>query len=228
MKAILVVGASRGIGLGLAGAFLARGWRVTATERTAAPGLDALVAEAGERLDRAHLVLGDRGSEAAFLAATAGARFDAIVFNAGIFGPRHQSTEAATREEIAELMDVNALAPSRLAHRLLPRLAAPHGVLAFLTSRLGSVAENRSGAMDLYRMSKAALNMATRSLAAGADVRDVTILSLHPGWVKTDMGGEAAPIEVEASATGLAEVIERMAGRQGHHFLDWEGNIIAW
>ncbi|WP_448585982.1 SDR family oxidoreductase [Thermaurantiacus sp.] len=228
MPAILVIGASRGIGLGLARTFVARGWEVTATERTPGPGLDALAAESGGRLRRTPLVLGMRGSEAAFLAAMAPLRFDAIVFNAGIFGPRHQSVEAATREEIAELMDVNALAPARLAHRLLPRLRAPAGVLAFMTSRLGSIAENGSGAMDLYRMSKAALNMATRSLAAQADVRDLTILSLHPGWVRTDMGGEAAPISVEASTAGLATVIERMAGRHGHHFLDWEGQPIAW
>ncbi|MCS6987249.1 MAG: SDR family NAD(P)-dependent oxidoreductase [Sphingomonadaceae bacterium] len=227
MDRALVVGASRGIGLALAAELLARGWHVLATERERSPGLDRLAADAGDRLERAHVTLGDRASERAFVAGLGDRRFDVVVLNAGIFGPRHQSLDVA-RAELAELIDVNALAPVRLAHRLLPRLATPDGVLAFMTSRLGSVTENRSGGMDLYRLSKAGLNMLTRSLAAGNEVRGITILSLHPGWVRTTMGGEAAPLEPAASARGLARVLAEARGRGGHHFLDFEGQPIPW
>lgn len=226
MQSILIVGASRGIGLALADCFLAQGWHVVATERSPSEGLDALAARGG-RLDRLTLDLGDRASEQAFLAALGHEGFDAIVMNAGIFGPRHQSLEAS-RAEVAELVEVNALAPVRLGHRLMPRLAVPDGVLAFMTSRLGSLAENLSGGMDLYRLSKAALNMLTRSLVAGNEVRGLTILNLHPGWVKTDMGGEAAPLDAQTSAEGLARVIIASAGRGGQHFLDFEGEAIPW
>ena len=227
IDSILIVGASRGIGLALTREFLGLGWRVMATERHPSTGLDHLAAEAGDRLLRAPLALGDRESERAFVAGLAGLSFKAVVMNAGIFGPGHQSLDTL-REEVAELLEVNALAPVRLAHRLMANLAVPDGVLAFMTSRLGSLAENQSGGMDLYRLSKAALNMLTRSLVAGNEVRGLTILNLHPGWVKTDMGGEAAPLDVETSARGLARVIMDAAGRGGQHFLDYQGETIPW
>lgn len=227
MGKILIIGASRGIGLALTAEYLGRGWTVLATERTPSAGLDALAAKAGSALQRATLSLGDRASEQAFVAGLQGRSFAAIVMNAGIFGPAHQSLEAS-REEVGELVEVNALAPVRLAHRLLPHLAVPDGVLAFMTSRMGSLGENLSGGMDLYRLSKAALNMLTRSLAAGNEVRGLTILNLHPGWVKTDMGGEAAPLDAETSAKGLAQVIIGSAGRGGQHFLDYRGETLPW
>ncbi|WP_448578361.1 SDR family NAD(P)-dependent oxidoreductase [Thermaurantiacus sp.] len=227
MGKVLIVGASRGIGLALTAEFLSRGWKVLATERAPSAGLDALAAGAGGALQRATLTLGDRLSEQAFAGGLGGSSFAAIVMNAGIFGPAHQSLEAS-REEVGALVDVNALAPVRLAHRLMPHLAVPEGVLAFMTSRLGSLSENLSGGMDLYRLSKAALNMLTRSLAAGNEVRGLTVLNLHPGWVKTDMGGEAAPLDAATSARGLAQVIIDAAGRGGQHFLDHQGATIPW
>ncbi|MDT4887845.1 C-factor [compost metagenome] len=93
---------------------------------------------------------------------------------------------------------------------------------------MGSVADNLSGGLDLYRASKAALNSLTRSLAAGLGDSGVTVLNLHPGWVRTDMGGEQAPVEVQDSVRGLVDQVERFAGRGGQHYLDYQGEAIAW
>jgi NAD(P)-dependent dehydrogenase (short-subunit alcohol dehydrogenase family) len=217
----LIVGASRGIGLALARELSVRGWAVTATERTPS-ALRELPGVAVERADVA-----DDASGAKLAARLAGRRFRVVLLNAGIYGPRDATAGAATAELIAELMVVNAIGPIRLARRLLP-LVEEGGTLAFMSSRMGSVAANTSGNGELYRASKAALNSLTRSLVA-KDLagRAVTVLTLHPGWVRTDMGGGGADLSVEDSARGLADVLAAPHG-PGHHFLDHAGNAIAW
>ncbi|MDN6875048.1 SDR family oxidoreductase [Pseudomonas citronellolis] len=220
----LIIGASRGLGLGLVNQLLARGWEVTATVRDAANAgvLDSLPVRVES------LVLDDAASQDRFAEALAGQRFDLVYINAGIYGPPHQSALDASLAEVGELFMVNAVAPLRLAERLLPLLEPQRGVLAFMTSELGSVAGNESGGMGLYRASKAALNSLTRSLVAGLGETGLTVLNLHPGWVRTDMGGEAAPLDVETSAAGLIDQVEAYAGRGGQHYLDYQGTTIDW
>ncbi|MCP1608245.1 SDR family oxidoreductase [Pseudomonas citronellolis] len=220
----LIIGASRGLGLGLVNQLLARGWEVTATVRDAANAgvLDSLPVRVES------LVLDDAASQDRLAAALAGQRFDLVYINAGIYGPAHQSALDASLAEVGELFMVNAVAPLRLAERLLPLLEPQRGVLAFMTSELGSVAGNESGGMGLYRASKAALNSLTRSLVAGLGETGLTVLNLHPGWVRTDMGGEAAPLDVETSAAGLIDQVEAYAGRGGQHYLDYQGTTIDW
>ncbi|MED5606578.1 MULTISPECIES: SDR family oxidoreductase [Pseudomonas] len=220
----LIIGASRGLGLGLVNQLLARGWEVTATVRDAANAgvLDSLPVRVES------LVLDDAASQDRLAEALAGQRFALVYINAGIYGPPHQSALDASLVEVGELFMVNAVAPVRLAERLLPRLDAQRGVLAFMTSELGSVAGNESGGMALYRASKAALNSLTRSFVAGLGETGLTVLDLHPGWVRTDMGGEAAPLDVETSAAGLIDQVEAYAGRGGQYYLDYQGTTIDW
>ncbi len=222
-RAALVVGASRGIGLGLTAELAARGWHVTATRRSEGGALAPSGRVAVETVD-----ITDGASADAFVWRVAGRRFGLVLLNAGIYGPRDATVETASPELLRELMEVNAFAPVRLARRLLPCLA-PGGTLAFMSSRLGSVAANATGNGELYRASKAALNSLTRSLAA-KDLRHdpgAVVLTLHPGWVRTDMGGPGADLSVEDSARGLADVLE--ARREpGHRFLDHAGATIAW
>lgn len=105
-------------------------------------------------------------------------------------------------------MYTNAAAPIRLARRLLP-LIADGGTLAFMSSNMGSVADNLSGGMELYRASKAALNSLTRGfVATNVGDRPIAVLTMHPGWVRTAMGGPDAPLAIEESMAGLADVIE--------------------
>lgn len=218
-NSILILGASRGIGLGLAREFAQRGWQVVATERTrsaelhALDGVDVVTADVTEPASYAELDLVD-GS------------LDAVIINAGISGARHQSADQATPEEVAEVMMTNAYGPARAGRALLPKLK-DGGTLAFMSSLMGSVADS-SGGYELYRGSKAALNMLAKGIAEqNARARAIEVLSLHPGWVQTDMGGPNATRTVEQSVAGLADVIEN-AGSGGYRFVDYTGKILPY
>jgi NAD(P)-dependent dehydrogenase (short-subunit alcohol dehydrogenase family) len=225
----LIIGASRGIGLGLVRQLRARGWTLIATvrDRCTAVALAELSSTDGPPLTIEELDIADAASVVDFLAAIGDQTFDFALVNAGVLGPEHQSADRATSEELGDLFMTNAIAPIRIARRLYPRIATPDGSIGFMSSRMGSVADNTSGGLELYRASKAALNSLTRGLLAELGAT-ASILTLHPGWVRTDMGGEDAPLDVETSTAGLAEVIEANLGKPGHHFLDYAGDTIPW
>ncbi len=225
----LVVGANRGIGLGVVSAFLAREWDVIATARApdAAKDLQALAARNPGRVEIRALDMSDAAGIDGFAASLAGRTLDAILVNAGVAGPAHRSANAATVEETGELMFVNAIAPIRLGRLLLKSLKSGSGVLGYTSSVMGSVALN-AGGHELYRASKAALNSLSRGLFAEMRGRNLTLLTLHPGWVRTDMGGSGAPVRVEESARGLVDVILKSSGSRRHAFLDYQGKEIAW
>lgn len=223
-KSALIIGASRGLGLGLVRELLDRSWDVTATVRDAANAGE--LAALPVRVES--LVLDDVHSQDLLAETLAGAHFDLVFINAGIYGPAHQSAIDANQGDVGQLFMINAVAPLRLAERLLPRLNGERGVLAFMTSELGSVAGNESGGMALYRASKAALNSLTRSFVAELGETGITVLNLHPGWVRTDMGGGSAPLDVQTSVKGLADQVEGHAGRGGQFYLDYQGTTIDW
>ena len=228
-KTAIIVGASRGLGLGLAREFARRGWQVTATARNAAAAteLAGAAAAAGGGIAVEEVDLDRPESVDALAARLAGRRFGLVFINAGVPGPQHQSADIATPQEVGALMYTNAVAPIRLARRLLP-LIADGGTLAFMSSNMGSVAGNLSGGMELYRASKAALNSLTRSFVAN-DVGDrpIAVLTMHPGWVRTAMGGPDASLSIEESVAGLADIIE--ASRpSGHRFVDYRGAELPW
>jgi NAD(P)-dependent dehydrogenase (short-subunit alcohol dehydrogenase family) len=162
-----------------------------------------------------------------FAGGLTGNMLDAILVNAGVSGPDHRSANEATAAEIGELMFTNAIAPIRLARSLANNIRSGSGVLAFTSSVMGSVAEN-AGGHELYRASKAALNSLTRGLWSEMRSRNITMLSLHPGWVRTDMGGSSAAVSIEDSAAGIVSVIEQQSGAHQHRFLDYTGKEIAW
>ncbi len=225
----LVIGASRGIGLGLVRGLLAQGRAVIATARRpdAAPELQALRVAASGQLDIRPFDLNDLTSSNNLVAALASVRLDRLILNAGVYGPGEQELAVIDAAAIGSIMMTNAVAPVRLAQRLLPQVI-DGGTIAFLTSRMGSIADNSSGNDHLYRSSKVALNMLTRSFAI-TDVgrRSVTVLSLHPGWVRTDMGGPNASISVEASVGGLLKVLDEERA-PGHRFIDYRGTVLPW
>ena len=221
---IMIIGASRGIGLGLVAEFAERGWRVVGTERSRSDALHALADGSGEQVRVAHLDVADRASIAALAAAQRPGSLDAVLVNAGI-GDRRNVDEASDAD-IARIMLANATGPVRAARALLPALR-DGGVLAFTTSLMGSIADSGGGA-DLYRMSKAAQNILARGLfMQEAKPRGVTVLSLHPGWVRTDMGGGNAPVGVEDSARGLADVLVQPQPLE-HRFVDFRGRELPW
>lgn len=218
MPTALIVGASRGLGLGLVRELAGRGWTVTGTVRGEASR--AAVEAAGGASALADV------TDPASITALPEAPLDLLFINAGVSGPAHQDAAQATAEEIGALLMTNAVAPVAAARALLGRVAEG-GVLAFMTSRLGSVAANDSGHLELYSASKAALNSLTRSLVAKLD-RPLAVLSLHPGWVRTDMGGDGAPLDVETSARGLVDTILAHRGEPGSAFHDYSGATLPW
>lgn len=224
-RTALIIGASRGLGLGLARQLHADGWQVTATVRhpQRAEALGALPGVRIEALDIDHRAALDGLSER-----LQGQVFDLLFVNAGILGPTHQSAGAATAEELGQLFMTNVVAPIRLAERFAGRLRPQGAVLAFMSSGLGSVANPEGNDLMLYKASKAALNSLTHSFFCTLAEPRPTVLSLHPGWVKTEMGGAGAEVEIADSCHGLVRQIEAYGGRGGHHFIDYQGQPIAW
>jgi NAD(P)-dependent dehydrogenase (short-subunit alcohol dehydrogenase family) len=223
-KSALIVGASRGLGLGLVETFLARGWRVTATQRTPSPQLGRLSAEA-LRIETADI--DDDAGVAALHDRLAGQRFDLIFVVAGVATQAHDPLHAVPRSVAAQVFLTNAVSPVRFAEAFLDRLA-PGGSLALMSSVLGSVSLNDSGGWETYRASKAALNTLARSFEIRHRAENLSVLILHPGWVRTEMGGAEADIDVATSVTGLADVITDRLGRPGAHYLDYTGKTLPW
>ena len=218
MPTALIIGASRGLGLGLVRELAGRGWTVTGTVRKG--GDRAAVEAAGGTAALADV------TDPASLAALPDAPLDLLFINAGVSEPAHGNAAQATAEEVSALFTTNAVAPVAAARSLLGRVK-DGGVLAFMSSRLGSVADRSTGHMELYSASKAALNSLTRSLAAELD-RPLAVLSLHPGWVRTDMGGDQAPLDVETSARGLVDTILAHREEPGSAFYDYSGAVLPW
>ena len=225
----LVIGANRGIGLGVVKEMSRRGWSVIATARhpEAAIELRSLVAANPGKVEIAALDMTDAGQVNAFAGNMKGRKLDAVLVNAGVAGPGHMSASQATEAETGALMFTNAITPIRLARALAGAIREQTGVLAFTSSIMGSVSLN-TGGHELYRASKAALNSLTRGLWSEVRGRGITLLTLHPGWVRTDMGGPSAPVGVEDSARGLVAVIERERGKHHHAFIDFQGEEVAW
>jgi NAD(P)-dependent dehydrogenase (short-subunit alcohol dehydrogenase family) len=228
-RLVLIAGANRGIGLGVTKEFLAHGWDVIATARQPkeATALQALAASHPGRISIPRLDMNDPASVDGFTARIGAKPLDAVLVNAGVAGPTHQSADEATAEEVGALMFTNAIAPVRLARSLAPHVRPGSGVVAFTSSIMGSVTLN-SGGHELYRASKAALNSLTHGLWGELRGRNLTLVSLHPGWVRTDMGGASAAVSVEDSSAGIVKVIEAQSGAHQHRFLEYTGKELPW
>lgn len=224
----LIVGASRGLGLGLVREYLARGWHVTGTVRgTAKTALHELAATSGGRLAIETVDMVEPAQVEALRQRLAGRRFDLLFVNAGVANGAQEILPDISDAEFTRVMITNALAPLRVADAFRESVSET-GTIAFMSSRLGSVASNENGGWEAYRASKAALNMLARSFAA-RHARDTrTLLLLTPGWVRTDMGGPGANLSVEESVTGLVDTIAAQAGKPGLQYLDYRGATVPW
>jgi NAD(P)-dependent dehydrogenase (short-subunit alcohol dehydrogenase family) len=223
---VLIIGASRGLGLGLAKQFASEGWQVIATVRDPLQA-DALKAVANIRVEP--LDMDDAAGVDALAQRLSGTTLDVLFINAGISGPRSRSPDTASLEDVGQLFMTNAVATVRLANRMLPLVNPKTGVITFMSSIMGSVEAGPGMGMPLYGASKAALHHLTRSFVAdlGEDT-GLTVLSMHPGWVRTDMGGAEAPLDIETSCRGMVEQVTRAAGKGGHRFIDYQGETLPW
>jgi NAD(P)-dependent dehydrogenase (short-subunit alcohol dehydrogenase family) len=225
----LVVGASRGLGLGLVREYLHRGWRVIATVRD--PGqrtpLHDLKAEAGDALEIEGVDINVPDQVAALRRRLDGRPLDLLFVNAGVANDPGEKVGAVSTEEFTRVMVTNALSPMRVVE-VFADLVRPGGAVAVMSSGLGSVGGNTQGGYEIYRASKASLNTLMRSFAARQGNDSRTLLAIAPGWVRTDMGGSSAPLDVETSTRGIADVIAARQGKPGLAYLDYRGETVAW
>ena len=227
MKTALIIGASRGLGLGLVREHLARGWRITATVRTKSDALDALHAQSGGRLTIETLDILEPAQAKVLASRLGGQKFDLLFLNAGMMSGRGLALGEVADSDISTLFLTNAISPIRVADTLLG-CVAPGGMVAFMSSILGSIGSNDDGRAELYRASKAALNSLIRSFRARHAPSDFTVLAMHPGVVRTSMGGPTAPLDIKTSVRGVADVIAARWGQGGQAFVDYRNEVIPW
>ena len=223
----LIVGASRGLGLGLAARFLERGWDVTATVRRPSAALSALATGGRLRIETGVDIDDDAAVTALRRTLADPPAFDLVFVVAGVATQAGTPAAAMPRAVATAVFETNALSPIRFAEAFHTRVA-PDGLVVLMTSKLGSVSLNRGGGWSSYRASKAALNTLARSFAGQHAKAAWGVVLMHPGWVRTDLGGRRATLDVETSARGIVAVLERHLGQRGCVFLDHAGQTVPW
>jgi len=220
MGITVVTGANRGIGLELTRQLSARGARVVAVCRKSSAELDALGARVEAGVD-----VTDPAARARLAERLSGDEIELLVHNAGVLIP--DSLDGASLDGVRAQLELNAVAPLFLTQALLPRLGRGSKV-ALITSRMGSIADNGSGAFYGYRMSKAALNAAGMSLSRDLAPRGVAVVILHPGAVRTEMTGGHGMIDADESVRGLLARIDELRLETTGRFLHQNGEALPW
>jgi len=220
MPTVVITGANRGLGLELARQYAADGWSVIATSRAASDEISALGVKTAQ-FDVSDLDAVERFGRAF------DRPLDLLIANAGTWGPMRIES-AQDGRDWADALTVNSIAPVLLAQALMPRLAEAKGSAIAITSKMGSVDDNGSGGYIAYRSSKSALNSAWRSLALDHRPKGVIAAVLHPGWVKTRMGGANAPLTVEQSVSAMRRTIAGLEPNDSGSFLNYDGTPIPW
>lgn len=224
---VLVTGASRGIGLEFVRQWLARGADVIAAARTPshAAELTSLLDRHGSKLRIMQLDVGDERSVELLAGSIGHVRIDLLINNAGVLTV--ETLENMDFSAVLEQFRINALGALRVTHAILDNLAEGARIVN-MTSRMGSLDDNTSGGYYGYRMSKAALNMATRSLAVDLKGRGITVVAMHPGMVQTDMTRGFGMLTPEVSVAGINQVIDKLTLEQTGLFLHYQGTTLPW
>lgn len=225
MRTALIVGASRGIGREFARQYRRAGWRVLATARTD----DALNALNELGCETFELDVTEPEQIAALGRKLDGEPLNVAVLASGVYGPRTEGVEAITAEDFDYVMATNVRSAMQLIPILLPLVEEAQGVLAVLSSKMGSINESTGTTGWLYRASKAALNDVLK--VASLQTRRATCIALHPGWVRTDMGGAQAAIDPERSVAGMREVLAQASAARASfngRFFQYDGIAIDW
>ena len=220
MKTALITGANRGIGLALCQVYLQKGWHVIGVCRSSSPELEQAGAEVISGVDvtqakNLRQLLEKLGSR----------QLDLVINNAGIL--RREALGDLDAQSMTEQFLVNSLAPLKVTEALLNNLA-PNAKLAFITSRMGSIADNTSGGYYGYRMSKAALNAGAMSLARDLQPRGVAVAILHPGYVQTAMVNFGGDISAQESAQRLSQRIDALNLQNSGGFWHSNGEQLPW
>jgi NAD(P)-dependent dehydrogenase (short-subunit alcohol dehydrogenase family) len=225
---VLLFGASRGLGLALADAWVEDGWHVTATVRES--GKTALHELAERHPAQVQIETLDVTSQfeiAALRDRLEGRMFDLLFHNAGTANQPDGTVGEASTDEFIKVMVTNALSPLRVIETF-EDCVEPTGTIGVMSSGQGSVANNANGGHEVYRGSKAALNSYMRSYDARHRDEQRTLILMAPGWVKTDLGGPDARLTIEESIPGVVKVIDSLRGQPGLHYVDYLGQTVPW
>ncbi|NEX63253.1 SDR family oxidoreductase [Noviherbaspirillum galbum] len=222
MPNALIIGASRGLGHEFVRQLAGQGWKVFATARNDA----ALEELRGVGAHACKLDVARPESLAGLGWQLDGESFDLAIYVAGVFGPREGAKSAPTRQDFDLVMHTNVLGAMQALLLVAPMVEAAKGKLVFISSDMASIADASSSYGWIYRSSKAALNMAVRS--AASDYPGATFAVLSPGWVRTDMGGENAPLEASESVAGMLDVIAGLKPEESGAYRNYAGKTMPW
>lgn len=225
---ILIIGASRGLGLALTDDFAGRGWRVTATKRDAARSrLDELAEARSDVVEVEHLDITQRDQITALGQRLAGRAFDMLFVNAGVANMADEPVAEISTDEFVRVVVTNALGPMR-AVETLQGLVSETGLIGVMSSGQGSITDNTNGLHEVYRCSKSALNQLMRSYAARRPGEKRALVLLAPGWIRTDLGGPWAPFSVEEAVPQLSATLIGQLGKPGLRFVNRFGDAVPW
>lgn len=226
MPTVLLTGANRGIGLAFAETFARDGWTLHACCRhpEKAKALQALAGTVNlHRLD-----VTDGLQVASLARELLGEPIDLLINNAGVYGPRTGFGET-DHDDWLDVLKVNTVAPLRIVERFVEHVAeSDRKLIVNISSVLGSIAENSAGGSYIYRSSKAALNMVVKGLSVDLAERGITVIAVHPGWVRTDMGGQEAAVTPDDSVAGMRALIDRAGPEDNGKFFNHLGNLLPW
>ncbi|HVY53516.1 MAG TPA: SDR family oxidoreductase [Gammaproteobacteria bacterium] len=236
MKTVLITGANRGLGLGLVKEFLQDGWRVYAACRhpDQAQELKQLTNAYDAQLNLLKLDVREEQDIHQLAKDFADISLDILINNAGVMVDPHDRSFSSQIGDVKayylmESFKVNATGPLLLTQALLPSLIkSTNPIVVNMSSNLGSISHNHVGGVYGYRASKAALNAISKNMAVELKEKNIAVVALHPGWVKTDMGGPAATLTLAESVKPMQQLISNISMKDSGKFLDYKGEELEW
>ncbi len=231
MKKILVTGANRGLGLGLVKKFLKNNEKVICTTRNLSKSKELILCKEkyNDKLEICELDLLDKESPNILSNFLGDKPIDLFINNAGVIGHSAQHFKSVSLNHWIDVLKVNLISPLLITQSIIKNVEkSSEGKIYFISSKVGSIEDNKSGGMYIYRSSKTALNQVVKSLSIDLKPLGISVISLHPGWVRTEMGGPNALISVEESVNGMIDVISNTSIINSGQFINYDGTRLPW
>ena len=231
MKKILVTGANRGLGLGLVKKFLKNNEKVICTTRNISKSKELILCKEkyNDNLEICELDLLDKDSPNILSKFLRNEPIDLFINNAGVIGHSAQHFKSVSLNHWLDVLKVNLIAPLLITQSIIKNIEkSSERKIYFISSKVGSIEDNKSGGMYIYRSSKTALNQVVKSLSIDLKPLGISVISLHPGWVRTEMGGPNALISVEESVNGMVDVISNTSIINSGQFINYDGTRLPW